>query len=68
MKSEIKWDAVFGEQGAVGLHTGGIMAALSDDSAAATKAALQSARAAGTVTSYDLNYRSKIVEQRKPLL
>ncbi|HEY3913093.1 MAG TPA: sugar kinase [Verrucomicrobiae bacterium] len=65
--SEIKWDAVFGEQGAVWLHTGGIMAALSDDSAAATKAALQSARAAGTVTSYDLNYRSKLWSSEKAI-
>ena len=44
---EINWADVFGGQGAVWLHTGGIMAALSDAGAAATKAALQAARAAG---------------------
>ncbi len=57
---EIKWDEIFGQQGAVWLHTGGIMAGLSDDGAAAAKAALEAARAAGTVTSYDLNYRGKL--------
>ena len=34
---EIDWSRIFEEQGAVWLHTGGIMAALSDDSAAATQ-------------------------------
>jgi 2-dehydro-3-deoxygluconokinase len=57
---EMDWKAIFAGQGAIWLHTGGIMASLSDASAAATKAALQAARAAGTVTSYDLNFRSKL--------
>ena len=56
---EINWEEIFQEQGAVWLHTGGILASLSDQSAAVTKAALQAARAAGTVTSYDLNFRGK---------
>jgi 2-dehydro-3-deoxygluconokinase len=64
---EINWADIFGQQGAVWLHTGGIMAALSDDSAAATKAALQAARAAGTVTSYDLNYRGKLWSSQKAI-
>src|ERR1700744_2288417 len=38
---EINWAKVFNEEGAVWLHTGGILAALSDRSAAVTKAALQ---------------------------
>jgi 2-dehydro-3-deoxygluconokinase len=62
---EINWEAIFSQQGAVWLHTGGIMAALSDDGAAAAKAALQAARAAGTVTSYDLNYRGKLWSSQK---
>jgi 2-dehydro-3-deoxygluconokinase len=64
---EINWAEIFGGQGAVWLHTGGIMAALSGDGAAATKAALQAARAAGTVTSYDLNYRSKLWSSQKAI-
>jgi 2-dehydro-3-deoxygluconokinase len=68
MKSdEIDWQRIFGKQGAVWLHTGGIMAALSDDGAAATAAALKAARAAGTVTSYDLNYRSKLWSSQKAI-
>jgi 2-dehydro-3-deoxygluconokinase len=65
--SEINWERIFGEQGAVWFHTGGIMAALSDNAAAATKAALRSAREAGTITSYDLNYRSKLWSSEKAI-
>src|ERR1700733_13558371 len=57
---EINFAKIFEEEGAVWLHTGGILASLSDNSAALTRAALQAARAAGTVTSYDLNFRSKL--------
>ncbi len=64
---ELNWAQIFGEQGAVWLHTGGILASLSDSSAAATKAALQAARAAGTVTSYDLNFRSKLWSSEKAI-
>jgi 2-dehydro-3-deoxygluconokinase len=64
---EIDWAEIFGGQGAVWFHTGGIMAALSDDGAAATKAALQAARAAGTMTSYDLNYRGKLWSSQKAI-
>lgn len=64
---EIDWAEIFGGQGAVWFHTGGIMAALSDDAAAATRAALQAACAAGTVTSYDLNYRSKLWSSKKAI-
>lgn len=61
MKPEdVDWQKIFVEQGAVWLHAGGIMTALSDCAAAATRAALQAARAAGTVTSYDLNFRGKL--------
>ncbi|HEY3863324.1 MAG TPA: sugar kinase [Verrucomicrobiae bacterium] len=57
---EIDWAEIFHEQGAAWLHTGGILAAISATSAATTKAALQAARAAGTITSYDLNFRAKL--------
>jgi 2-dehydro-3-deoxygluconokinase len=41
-------------------HTGGIFTALSDGCAAVCKEALRTARDAGAVTSYDLNFRSKL--------
>jgi 2-dehydro-3-deoxygluconokinase len=64
---EINWTKIFGEQGAVCLHTGGILASLSESSAAVTRAALQAARAAGTVTSYDLNFRGKLWSSAKAI-
>jgi 2-dehydro-3-deoxygluconokinase len=64
---EINWPWIFNDQGAVWLHTGGILASLSDSSAAVTKAALQAARAAGTVTSYDLNFRGKLWSSEKAI-
>jgi 2-dehydro-3-deoxygluconokinase len=64
---EMNFGKIFQEQGAVWLHTGGILAALSEESAAVTKAALQAARGAGTVTSYDLNYRSKLWSSQKAI-
>jgi 2-dehydro-3-deoxygluconokinase len=42
------------------LHTGGIFTALSDNTAAVCREALMAAKAAGTITSYDLNFRSKL--------
>jgi 2-dehydro-3-deoxygluconokinase len=64
---EMGWSRIFQEEGAVWLHTGGILASLSERSAAVTKAALQAARAAGTVTSYDLNFRSKLWSSQKAI-
>ncbi len=42
------------------LHLTGITPALSDSAAATVRAAIASARAAGTTTSLDLNYRSRL--------
>jgi len=47
------------------LHTGGIFAALGDGCAAVCKEALVAAKAAGTITSYDLNFRSKLWKAEK---
>jgi 2-dehydro-3-deoxygluconokinase len=63
--AEVDWTKIFKQDGAVWLHTGGILSALSDSSAAVVKTALQAARAAGTVTSYDLNFRSKLWSSEK---
>lgn len=42
------------------LHTGGILTALSDGCAQVCAEALRAAKEAGTITSYDLNFRSKL--------
>ncbi len=57
---EVDWQELFEEEGARWLHTGGILSALSANSAAVVKTACQAARRAGTTVSYDLNFRSKL--------
>ena len=56
---DIDWDALFGS-GVRWLHTGGIYAALSETSAETCVAAIQAAKRAGVVVSYDLNYRPSL--------
>lgn len=53
-------DRIFHEHGVRWLHTGGIFTALSDSCAQTCHAALKAAKDAGTITSYDLNFRSKL--------
>lgn len=57
---DVDWARLFAERGARWLHTGGIFTALSDSCAEACFAALKAAKDAGTITSYDLNFRSKL--------
>ncbi|HEX4794623.1 MAG TPA: sugar kinase [Humisphaera sp.] len=61
----IDFKKVFGQQGVRWLHTGGIFSALSDGTAAVVKEALVAAREAGTIVSYDLNFRSKLWSSQK---
>ena len=57
---EVDFDHLFGTLGVRWLHTGGIFAALSEQSAATAKAALEAAKRHGTFVSYDLNYRPSL--------
>jgi 2-dehydro-3-deoxygluconokinase len=56
----IDFRTVFSQEGARWLHTGGIFSALSDGTARVVKEALTAAKEAGTIVSYDLNFRSKL--------
>jgi 2-dehydro-3-deoxygluconokinase len=58
--SDVDWDDLFGTVGVRWLHTGGIYAGLSEQSAATAECAMAAARRHGTVVSYDLNYRPSI--------
>jgi 2-dehydro-3-deoxygluconokinase len=58
MRDGFEWAAILA--GCRAFHTTGITAALSDRTAAEVQAALTAARAGGLLTSYDLNYRSKL--------
>lgn len=57
---QLDWDAIFGEQGARWLHTGGIFAALSETTPLVAKEAMAAARKHKTLVSYDLNYRPSL--------
>ncbi len=54
----LDWPAIL--EGARLLHVGGITPALSPSAAATQKAALQAAREAGCLVSYDLNFRAQL--------
>ena len=56
----VDWERLFGAEGVRWFHTGGIFAALSESSAEVAIEALKAAKAHGTVTSYDLNYRASL--------
>ena len=71
---EIDWQKLFVEQGVRWLHTGGIFSALSANTRQVVAEAIRAAHDAGTVVSYDLNFRSKLwsskeaIETTKPLV
>lgn len=54
---DFNFDYIFGKLGVRWLHTGGIYAALSEQSCETVIAAIKAAKKYGTVVSYDLNYR-----------
>ena len=57
---DVDWAAVFGDSGVRWLHTGGIFTCLSEGTRKVAAEALKAAHQAGTVVSYDLNFRSKL--------
>ena len=57
---DVDWDSIFQKEGVRWFHTGGIFAALSDNTPAVAKKAMEAAKRAGTVVSYDLNYRPSL--------
>lgn len=71
---DVDWKKLFTEQGVRWLHTGGIYTALSDATRRTVAAAVKAAHQAGTIVSYDLNFRSKLwssekaIETTKPLV
>ncbi|MCF7803323.1 MAG: sugar kinase [Candidatus Marinimicrobia bacterium] len=71
---EIDWERIFNERGVRWFHLGGIFTALSDGCAEVAKNAMKAAHEAGTVVSYDLNFRSKLwttekaIEVTRPLV
>jgi len=57
---DVDWNKLFKEEGVRWFHCGGIFAALSATTPDLVIEAMQAAKANGTVTSYDLNYRASL--------
>ena len=57
-KGDIDWEKIFGRDGICWLHTGGILAALSETTPDVILEAVAAAMKHGTIVSYDLNYRN----------
>lgn len=57
---EIDWERIFLREGARWFHTGGIFCALSETTPLVAKEAMEAAKRAGTLISYDLNFRPSL--------
>ncbi len=57
---DVDWEYLFESLGVRWFHTGGIFAALSETTPDLVREGLEVARKYGTITSYDLNYRSSL--------
>lgn len=57
---DIDWELIFAQERARWFHTGGIFAALSETTPLVAKEAMEAARRAGAIVSYDLNYRASL--------
>jgi 2-dehydro-3-deoxygluconokinase len=64
---DVDWKRIFRERGVRWFHTGGIFTALSDSCAAVALESMRSAHEAGTIVSYDLNFRSKLWSSKQAI-
>lgn len=58
------WNTIFGTHGARWFHTGGIMAALSEDATEVVREAILAAKRHGSLVSFDCNYRPSLWKSR----
>ena len=61
---DVDWDSIFRDEGVRWFHTGGVMAALSENATAVVREAMESAQRFGTVVSFDCNYRASLWKTR----
>jgi 2-dehydro-3-deoxygluconokinase len=64
---EVDWERIFNTRRVRWFHTGGIFTALSDSCAEVALEATRAAHKAGTIVSYDLNFRSKLWTSSKAI-
>ena len=61
------WKRIFGKRRVRWFHTGGIFSALSESCAEVALESMKAAHDAGTIVSYDLNFRSKLWSSKKAI-
>jgi 2-dehydro-3-deoxygluconokinase len=66
-RGDVEWNRIFGKRRVRWFHTGGIFTALSDSCADVACESMKAAHDAGTVVSYDLNFRSKLWSSKKAI-
>lgn len=64
---DVDWKRIFQERKVRWFHTGGIFTALSDTCAEVAAESMKAAHEAGTIVSYDLNFRSKLWSSKKAI-
>jgi 2-dehydro-3-deoxygluconokinase len=64
---EVDWNRIFNERRVRWFHTGGIFTALSESCADVALESMKAAHDAGTVVSYDLNFRSKLWTSKRAI-
>ena len=64
---EVDWKRIFNQRRVRWFHNGGIFTALSDSCADVVEEAMQAAHEAGTIVSYDLNFRSKLWSSKRAI-
>lgn len=64
---DIDWRELFHKRGVRWLHTGGIFTCLSETTRQVAAEALQAAHEAGTIVSYDLNFRGKLWSSKEAI-
>jgi 2-dehydro-3-deoxygluconokinase len=57
---DVDWGQIFSKDGTRWFHTGGIFCALSETTPLVAQEAMEAARRAGAIVSYDLNYRASL--------
>jgi 2-dehydro-3-deoxygluconokinase len=64
---EIEWKRIFQKRKARWFHTGGIFTALSENCAKVALESMKAAHDAGTIVSYDLNFRGKLCSSEQAI-
>jgi len=64
---DVDWKRIFAKRGVRWFHTGGIFTALSDSCAEVALESMKAAHEAGSIVSYDLNFRSKLWSSKKAI-